>query len=323
MKAVSNINGNQKTTSYADKFYYRDSPSSSYTKLNRAFFRDISVNPNAPFIQFYQYDNTPPVITVTSSAADTINQQYTLTGTIKDIHSGLASATVNGTNLSVVADNFSKNFILSGNTGMPGVNNFTINATDKAGNSSSVTVSVNYINQKNNSNTNWSNIYKTTKTVRNNKNEEAKNDSYYVIIDGVSYMYRNGDVGIANYDHDGGGYNDAWCGAGLNVTIPLPKGISYAYFSGGCDGSNDVDITTGGNIRFTIKDTTTNEVLATDSKQTNSGSLSIAIAANITVEQSMHNLVLEIVGNHSGGRYQNAFANCGLSASGGWSFSYY
>ena len=32
---------------------------------------------------------------------------------------------------------------------MPGVNNFTINATDKAGNSSSVTVSVNYVNQKN------------------------------------------------------------------------------------------------------------------------------------------------------------------------------
>ena len=73
MKAVSNINGNQKTTSYADKFYYRDSPSSSYTKLNRAFFRDISVNPNAPFVQFYQYDNTPPVITVTTIY---INRNY-------------------------------------------------------------------------------------------------------------------------------------------------------------------------------------------------------------------------------------------------------
>lgn len=292
MKIASNINGNQKNTSYADFLYYRSSPISSYTKINRAFFRDISRNPNAQYTQVYQYDDTPPVITVTSSLADTVNQKYTLTGTIKDIHSGVASATVNGYNLTVTNDNFSKNFTLSGNTGMSGINYFTITAIDNAGNSSSITVSVNYINQSNNNNYNWS----THQRVGDNPNK-AYDDLVYV--NGTWYTYAQKRWSDAPYDHDGGGYHHTDVTATVNTSIPLPKGLSSLTFNGwNCTSLN-------------IRDASTNSYIATGQN---------SVSASLTQEQAMHDLYIDINAQSYQYSYQYATADCGVSS---WAFNYY
>lgn len=328
MKAVSNINGNQKTTSYADNFYYRNSPSSSYTKLNRAFFRDISTNANTPFVQFYQYDNTPPAITITSSTTDTINQQYTLTGTIKDLHSGLASATVNGINLSVVSDNFSKDFILSGDTGKSGVNYFTINATDNAGNSSSVTVSVNYVNQKNDTSYNWTDTYTTEEIAKNNKNETSTCHDYWVRVGDVGYKYRDEGTAISNRAGSDE-YSFQPSTANINSTIPLPKGLSNISGLISANTENGTGYGSSYSCSISLYDQTSGYTIAStsftgkvewkggdnaDGHHESSGTSNASFNWNITQEQSKHNLVLIISGSASGAQFRASTSKVGLSA---------
>ena len=319
MKIIGNINGTQRITSYGDKLYYRSSPSQSYTQVKRAFIK----NGSGPFVQFYQYDDTPPVINITSSAADTIDQKYTLEGTIIEEHSGIASVTINGHKATVTGNKFSMNFTLSANTGMSGTNNFVIEAIDNAGNKSSVNFSVNYVNQKNDTSKNWSNVYWKYGSRRNNNHGDSAQDRWLcVIVNGAEYSIRHHAEGLSDYDHDGGGYHDAWCTARVTTSIPLPKGLSYAYFSANASGWGDVDINTGGDMRLTIRDATTGEILATDYQQKNSGTVNIAVAANISKAQATHNLYLDIDGEHSGGTYQRTQAEAGVNES-GWTFSFY
>lgn len=319
MKIIGNINGTQRITSYGDKLYYRSSPSQSYTQVKRAFIK----NGSGPFVQFYQYDETPPVIIVTSSGADTLDQKYTLEGTIIEEESGIASVTVNGYKATVMGNKFSKGFTLSGNTGLPGENKFEIVAIDNAGNSSTLNFSVNYVNYKNDTSKNWSNVYWKYGSRRNNNHGDSAQDRWLcVVVNGAEYSIRHHAEGLSDYDHDGGGYHDAWCTARVTTSIPLPKGLSYAYLHASASGYGDVDIETGGNMRLTVRDATTGQVLATDYNQRDSGSVNVGVAVNLSKEQATHDLYLDIDGQHSGGTYQRTEADAGLDEN-GFTFLFY
>ena len=101
---------------------------------------DNAGNVSYAYVRTY-YDNTAPTISVTSSTAVRNNASYTLSGTITDSASGVVSATINGSSVSLSGNTFSKNFTLG-----EGITTFTINATDKCGNTSSKSVSITYVN---------------------------------------------------------------------------------------------------------------------------------------------------------------------------------
>lgn len=101
---------------------------------------DNAGNTSYAYVRTY-YDNVAPTISVTSSTAVRNNASYTLTGTITDSASGVVSVTINGSSVSLSGSTFSKNYTLG-----EGITSFTINATDKCGNTSSKTVSITYVN---------------------------------------------------------------------------------------------------------------------------------------------------------------------------------
>ena len=101
---------------------------------------DNAGNSTTKYVYTY-YDNVAPTISVTSSTAVRNNASYTLTGTITDSASGVTSVTINGSSVSLSGSTFSKNYTLG-----EGITSFTINATDKCGNTSSKTVSITYVN---------------------------------------------------------------------------------------------------------------------------------------------------------------------------------
>lgn len=151
MKIVSNINGNTKTTSYGNKLFYRSSPNGNYTQVKRAFYRS---SPNANYTQVYLYDNVAPTITVTSSTANTPNSYYTLTATITDNYSGIASITINDVNYPVTYGSSTVNVSKSYNL-VDGNNSFVIKAVDAADNVTTVTANVYKVKIPSGFTTNW------------------------------------------------------------------------------------------------------------------------------------------------------------------------
>lgn len=106
--------------------------------FNNKQVKQIYVKRNNTQKMVWQYDITAPTITITSSTAVRNNPYYTLTGYASDSESGVASVSINGVS---VGASFSVGYTLG-----EGITNFTISATDKAGNSSSTSVSIIYVN---------------------------------------------------------------------------------------------------------------------------------------------------------------------------------
>lgn len=260
-------------------------------------------------VNVWHYDSAAPVITVTSSTADRPTASYTLTGTVTDVDSGIASVTINGTAVTLSGNSFSKTYTLS-----IGANTFTIVAKDTAGNQATKSITVNYVNQKDNTNYNWSQTYSVENIHRNNRGDIARANSEYVTIGGTGYVYYQRTPNKANYDHDKGGYEFATAIAEINSTIPLPKGISYVACSGNCGGLGEPN----GSLSITIYDATTNTNIASQSRTSSAGSLSVA--ANITAEQSLHNLYVVVVGSGYGRQSTDSQAWCGIDVP---TFSYY
>ena len=140
MKIVSNLNGDIKTTSYANKLFYRESSTGEYTQVKKAFYRD---SPNEEYTQFYLYDEVAPSLTITSSSANTVKSSYILTARASDTDSGIASVTINNVPYSITSGsasvNISKYFTLS-----TGNNVFTITVIDFANNITTKSITVNY-----------------------------------------------------------------------------------------------------------------------------------------------------------------------------------
>ena len=92
--------------------------------------------------EVWHYDNTAPTITITSAnAATTRNATYTVTGTVTDTESGVASVTVNGSAVTLQGTYFSKAVNLN-----YGINTITVVAKDKANNSRTVSVTAIRVN---------------------------------------------------------------------------------------------------------------------------------------------------------------------------------
>ena len=139
MKIVSNLNGTTKTTTYGDKLWYRTTSDGTYIQIKKAYYRE---SPNDEYTQVYLYDETPPTLTVVNPAsansdAPTVATAgaYTVSGTVSDTESGLASLTVNGNDVTVSGNTWSYDITIS--TAVKST--ITVVATDNAGNSSTIT----------------------------------------------------------------------------------------------------------------------------------------------------------------------------------------
>ena len=130
MKIVSELNGTTRTTSYGNKLFYRESPNNNYTQIKRAFYRE---SPSDNYTQVYLFDETPPVITITSSGSVVTSSYYVLTGYITETESGIAAIYVNNNPITWSGNSFSYPM----NIGY-GRNNITIKCVDVAGNSSQI-----------------------------------------------------------------------------------------------------------------------------------------------------------------------------------------
>lgn len=250
------------------------------------------------------YDTIAPAISITSSTATTVNPTYTLQGVVSDSQSGVASVTINDVSVALSNNSFSKAYTLS-----PGVNTFTIVAKDNAGKQATTTVSVTLVNDKNNTSRNWSSTYTTTDTARNNRGETATQNDSWVTIDGVGYKYNDRAPAISNYNSDTGGYEFTTATASIDSTIPLPRGLSSVAISGTCGGEAGTGYSSGGNLSITIKDFTTNTIIASNSRN-NAGSVSVS--AGITQEQALHDLRVIITGGGSGTQHTTSSAWVGI-----------
>lgn len=250
------------------------------------------------------YDTIAPTISITSSTAATVNPTYTLQGSVTDAQSGVASVTINGVSVALSNNSFSKAYTLS-----PGVNTFTIVAKDNAGRQATTTASVTLVNDKNNASRNWSSTYTTTDTARNNRGETATANDSWVTIDGVGYKYNDRAPAKSNYNSDTGGYGFVTAIASIDSTIPLPRGLSSVAISGSCGGEAGTGYSAGGNLSITIKDFTTNTIIASNSRN-NAGSVSVS--AGITQEQALHDLRVIITGGGSGTQHTNSSAWVGI-----------
>lgn len=252
--------------------------------FGNAEIHDIVING----VNVWHYDNTPPNIVVTSSTATQASSAYTITGQITDADSGIVSVTVNGNGLTGWDGvNFSYATSLAVR-----VNTFSIVATDGAGNSSTTTISVTRVNDVSNTSANWA----TTQQVGANPNKVYDRQVY---INGTWYTYALKRWSDAYYNHDKGGYEHTDISADINISIPLPKGISSVSFSGW-------NLTT-----LNIRDGSTGGIIATGTT---------SVSAGITAEQSLHDLYVDIVGHSYQYSYQYATADCGVSS---WTFNFY
>ena len=321
MKIVSNINGNTKTTSYGNKLYFREGTSQPYTQVKRAHYRE---SPTSSYTQIYMYDEVYPVITFTSASGDTIATNYTLTATITDAESGVASITVNGANYPVTSGsttvNLSKVFTLS-----YGTNTFTVVVVDVAGNRTESSLTVNYVNDKNNASKNWT-------TLRNwQEDVSSTNHRYYhdVYVNGTWYTYFK----VQNNS------GDSWVRSFLTVpetTIPMPRGLSSATFrmkAYGAGGNSDGK-PANGNWAISVVDNTTGQTLASYSDEwshegsSSHGSSAISFTLNFNQTQSTHNLVVKFSGTGNGWEYSSSSSGVGLSegntsGQGGFIFTFY
>lgn len=310
MKIVSNINGNTKTTSYGNKLFYRSSPNGNYTQVKRAFYRS---SPNANYTQVYLYDNVAPTITFTSSSADTVTSAYTLTATVSDAHSGITSISVNNVNYPITSGvatvNVSKAFTLG-----EGINYFTIQAVDIAGNIGTATLSKNYSNQKDNPSYNWGNL--TEYTV---PSDSRPNHYLYVNLNGTLYNYRT----QYNWRDPNGckssSFNTAW--GEIHSVIPLPKGLSYVTFYGNAGGNAGTGYKSNGGLYLEIYDGTTGITLARQGFDGRDGGGSTSVSVGISQDISAsHELYVKIDGSCNGTEYCAASAWTGVTS---WEFLYY
>lgn len=272
-------------------------------------------------VEVWQYDNVAPTITVTSSLDNRVNASYTLTGTVTDSASGVDSVKINGENVTLVGNTFSKAYTLSA-----GVNTFTIVATDIAGNSNSKTVTVNNVNQKNNASYNWS----TTRHRQVDAN--STNHHYYddVYVGGTWYTY------FEVQNNTGSG----WVRSFLTIDareLPLPKGLKTATFTMRAYGAggNSNGKPANGNWTITVTDKTTNTILANysdrwnhESGGSNYGQSAITFTLNIAESVSTHNLAVTIAGTGNGWEYSSSSSGVGIgggntSAANGYSFTWY
>lgn len=272
-------------------------------------------------VNVWHYDDTPPHITITSSTADRVNASYTLTGTVTDSESGVASVKINNVAVALNGNVFSKDYALG-----VGANTFAIVATDNAGNSSSVTVTVNNVNQKANASYNWS-------TTRHRQVDASSTNHHYyddVYVGGTWYTYFE----VQNNSGDG------WVRSFLTINpreLPLPKGLKTATFTMRAYGAggNSNGKPANGNWSITVTDKTTGATLASysdrwnhESGGSNYGSSSITFTLNISEEVSTHNLAVTIGGTGNGWEYSSSSSGVGIgggntSATNGYSFTYY
>lgn len=252
----------------------------------------------ASITRYLMYDTVAPSISITSSSAQTLSSAYTITGTVSDSGSGIKTVTINGVEVILNNGNFSKNYTLS-----LGNNTFTVVATDKAGLSSSASIVVPYVNQKDSSSYNWSS---TT----------SSNGNYYVYYNGW-YQYYARETSSASSSF-------TTATARISNTIPLPKGISRMY--GGISGGAECGSGYGNsfNCTITLRDNSTGQDLAAVSFNGGTnwrggdhhegwGTSSASFDWYLSAEQSMHNLVVIISGSASGTQYTSSSAWVGLS----------
>ena len=186
-------------------------------------------------VQVYQYDNVAPIITITSSTAIQYSPYYTVIGTVSDTESGVASVKVNGVEASRSGNNWSRTITLS-----QGVNNITVTATDVAGNTSSKSISVRYIN----SNPSRTDLLSPRREVQT-ENSGAWFISRYNSANELYYFNTQAkNVGGA-------------AGIDQTFTIAIPKGVRNISFSGSTStGFNPPDVCT-----INIIDRTTGVIL--------------------------------------------------------------
>lgn len=210
MHITSNINGDNKTTSYGDKLFYRESENDEYVQIKRAFYRE---SPNSNYTQVYLYDNVPPVLSVTSPAsgnpsAPTVATAgtYTVRGTCTDSYSGVKSVTVNGIPATINGSNWTCNItIYTAQT-----TTVTVVATDYAENTSTVT---RYVSGHINSSVIGSN---STSYGGNGNITSTSADS----------------ISRTNSGHNGLNYSDhASCQANITKNFAIPYGATSVSFS--------------------------------------------------------------------------------------------
>lgn len=123
--------------SYSEKIFYRESLDEEYIQIKKVFYRESL---DEEFRQVYQYDETKPIISITSAQGYINNSTYVLTGRVIDEHSWITNVTID--DVEVVWDEegyFSKTF-----TNISGLKVITVKAVDVASNETIVTVQVNY-----------------------------------------------------------------------------------------------------------------------------------------------------------------------------------
>lgn len=94
-------------------------------------------------VEIVGVDNDPPIISITSPAngATVSTSSVSVTGTVTDALSGVASATCNGATATIQGSSFSCSITVTS-----GANTITVSATDNAGNTSSASESVTFSN---------------------------------------------------------------------------------------------------------------------------------------------------------------------------------
>lgn len=137
---VKSVTVNGSAVSISNNSWSRTISLSTGSQTHTIIAEDNAGNKSYAYVKTY-YDTTAPSINITSSLANRNSSGYTLTGTISDSQSGLASASVNGTS---VGSSFSLYYTLG-----EGITTFTITATDKCGNTATKTCTVTYVNTNN------------------------------------------------------------------------------------------------------------------------------------------------------------------------------
>ena len=105
---------------------------------DRPTFNDVPLTQiNVNGTEVWKYDSVPPVINITSGSIKTAGSTYTVTGTVSDPDSGVATIKVNNVPISFSGNSFAHTVSLG-----YGNNTITVTATDNAGNSASSNVTV-------------------------------------------------------------------------------------------------------------------------------------------------------------------------------------
>lgn len=287
------VNGHTATLSGNNYSYTLTGLSSSSTTTVTVIAYDKASNSTSR-TRYLRYDATAPVITVTSSLANTVSKSYTITGTVTDTGSGVASLTINGYSTTVTNGSFSKTFTLG-----EGTSTFTLVAKDKAGNSTTKTVTKKCVNQSTNNNYNWSNY--------TYKGDTSYNHGVYAVIGGATTKLKD----VAH------GTSDSYTDPSVRFDhshFLLPKGISIVSVVAGGNGTGQ----SGAYTRLDLYDAHTGQTLQTVS--VDGAGRSVNLYATVTQEQSMHDLYVMLDSSAHGYTYAYGDAWSGIYD---WEFTFY